>query len=262
MNIWFRPMRSRLAARGYFRPAVVTIRDSPQNGGGKTRTELIPTRIRGRSCSLRARSPIDARPPGAPITISPGVAPTSPRGCLALGPQSRPAEIRVLNMLGYFQHVASMLRLMLDHAVDDYPLDALNLVRHRNLEVVRQNVGHEANVSGGIIAPHLLRRFSARAQLNVAYPRPRPTLEPGMASTPAGLATRTRLRWEALWIGTRPVKRLSILVLGAGQAPPPLSGQAPTPGGAGFCQGPARNTGQKKACVPGRTADRVRQTVS
>jgi hypothetical protein len=68
-------MRSRLAARGNFRPAVVTIRDSLQNGGGKTRTELIPTRIRGRSCSLRARSPIDARPPGAPITIPPGVAP-------------------------------------------------------------------------------------------------------------------------------------------------------------------------------------------
>jgi hypothetical protein len=55
-------------------------------------------------------------------------------------------------------------RLMLDHAVDDHPLDALDLVRHRNLELVRQNVGHEANVSGWIIAPHLLKRFSTVLQ--------------------------------------------------------------------------------------------------
>jgi hypothetical protein len=43
MNIWFRPMRSRLAARGYFRPAVVTIRDCPQNGGAKPEPSLTQT---------------------------------------------------------------------------------------------------------------------------------------------------------------------------------------------------------------------------
>jgi hypothetical protein len=100
---------------------------------------------------------------------TPGGRPDIPLGG---APQSRQADIEslallanVLNRLGYFEHVASVLgRLMLDHAVDDHPLDVLNLVRHRNLEVVRQNVGHEANVSGWIIAPHLLKRFTAVLQ--------------------------------------------------------------------------------------------------
>jgi hypothetical protein len=42
-------------------------------------------------------------------------------------------------------------------------------VRYRNLELVRQNVGHEANVSGWIIAPHLLKRFSAVLQPAASY---------------------------------------------------------------------------------------------
>jgi hypothetical protein len=92
-------------------------------------------------CTLRARSPIGARPPG-PRSQYPGGRPGIPGGVWPWD-ANRDADIRpslanVLNRLGYFQHIASMLRrLMLDHAVDDHPLDALDLMRHRNLEVVR-----------------------------------------------------------------------------------------------------------------------------
>jgi hypothetical protein len=110
----------------------------------------------------------------APITIPHGGRPDIPGGVWPWDANRvadmRPSLANVLNRLGYFQHVACMWRrLMLDHAVDDHPLDALDLVRHRNLEVVRQNVGHEANVSGWIIAPHLLKRFSTVLQPAFVY---------------------------------------------------------------------------------------------
>jgi hypothetical protein len=47
---------------------------------------------------------------------------------------------------------------MLDHAVDDHSLNPLNLVRHRNFQLVRQYVRHDADKATWIVPDHALER--------------------------------------------------------------------------------------------------------
>jgi hypothetical protein len=82
---------------------------------------------------------------------------------------------------------------MLDHAVDDHSLNPLNLVRHRNFQLVQQYVRHDADKATWIVPDHALER-----RATVLLPLGINIGNKGLAE----LVARTFLPAAAVWVST------------------------------------------------------------